>query len=48
MSVDKMHADEVDIDEALVRRLLAMQFPQWAELPIERFESAGTVNDFVT
>jgi hypothetical protein len=31
----KMHANEVDTDVALVRRLLAGQFPQWADLPIE-------------
>jgi uncharacterized cupin superfamily protein len=30
-----MHADEVDTDPALVGRLLAEQFPQWANLPIE-------------
>ena len=41
---DKMHADELDIDSALVRRLLAAQFPQWAGLPLERIRSAGTVN----
>ncbi|HWH67278.1 MAG TPA: aminoglycoside phosphotransferase family protein [Gaiellales bacterium] len=40
----KMHADEVDTDPSLVRRLLADQFPQWAGLPIERFESSGTDN----
>ncbi|MFI7707762.1 aminoglycoside phosphotransferase family protein [Nonomuraea sp. NPDC049480] len=40
----KMHADEVHTDAALVRRLLAAQFPQWADLPIERFPSPGTVN----
>jgi len=39
-----MHADEVDTDVSLVRRLLAAQFPQWAGLPIEPVESAGTVN----
>ncbi|MEX2206293.1 MAG: aminoglycoside phosphotransferase family protein [Myxococcota bacterium] len=27
-----------------MRRLLAAQFPRWAELPIERVESAGTEN----
>jgi aminoglycoside phosphotransferase (APT) family kinase protein len=32
----KMHADEVDTDPPLVRRLLADQFPQWADLPIDR------------
>lgn len=40
----KMHADEVDIDVALVRRLLAEQFPQWADLPIKAVRSTGTVN----
>lgn len=40
----RMHADEVDTDVALVRRLLAAQFPQWAGLPIEPVLSAGTDN----
>jgi aminoglycoside phosphotransferase (APT) family kinase protein len=40
----RMHSDERDIDEALVRRLLAEQFPQWADLPLCRVEPAGTVN----
>ncbi len=40
-----MHADEVDTDVALVRRLLAGQFPQWAELPIEPVVSYGTDHD---
>jgi aminoglycoside phosphotransferase (APT) family kinase protein len=39
-----MHADELEIDEALVLRLLAEQFPQWADLPLRRVEPAGTVN----
>jgi aminoglycoside phosphotransferase (APT) family kinase protein len=39
-----MHVDELDIDEALVRRLLAAQFPDWAALPLTRVEPAGTVN----
>jgi aminoglycoside phosphotransferase (APT) family kinase protein len=39
-----MHADEVETDEALVRRLLQAQFPQWAGLRIERFEHSGTDN----
>ncbi|WP_137994175.1 aminoglycoside phosphotransferase family protein [Streptomyces vilmorinianum] len=29
----------------LVRRLIAAQFPQWAELPVTRVPSAGTDND---
>jgi len=40
----KMHANEVDTDPSLVRRLLADQFPQWADLPIEPVESSGTDN----
>ncbi|MER6994410.1 aminoglycoside phosphotransferase family protein [Streptomyces sp. NPDC000410] len=44
MATGKMHADEVDTDVSLVRRLLAGQFPQWAGLPIEAVDSAGTVN----
>ena len=39
-----MHADELEIDEALVRRLLAAQLPQWADLPLRRVEPSGTVN----
>ncbi len=40
----RMHADEVDTDVDLVRRLLRAQFPNWAALPIERVASAGTDN----
>lgn len=39
-----MHADELDIDVALARRLLAAQFPRWADLPIAPVASAGTDN----
>lgn len=39
-----MHADELDIDAALVRRLVAAQFPQWDGLPLRRIEPVGTVN----
>jgi aminoglycoside phosphotransferase (APT) family kinase protein len=39
-----MHADERRIDEPLVRRLLAGQFPKWADLPLRRVEPSGTVN----
>ena len=44
MCMDKMHADEVHIDAALVRRLLAEQLPRWADLPISAVQSTGTVN----
>ena len=40
----RMHTDDLEIDEALVRRLLAEQLPEWAELPLSRVEPAGTVN----
>jgi aminoglycoside phosphotransferase (APT) family kinase protein len=39
-----MHPDEVHTDVALVRGLLAAQFPRWAELPVEAVASSGTVN----
>jgi aminoglycoside phosphotransferase (APT) family kinase protein len=39
-----MHDGEIDADAALVRRLLAAQFPQWAALPLARVRSAGTDN----
>jgi aminoglycoside phosphotransferase (APT) family kinase protein len=39
-----MHLDELEIDGALVRRLLAEQFPEWAHQPISRVEPDGTVN----
>ncbi len=44
MSAGKMHVDEVDINVALVRQLLAAQFPQWADLPITPVHSSGTDN----
>jgi aminoglycoside phosphotransferase (APT) family kinase protein len=44
MSAGKMHVDEVDTNVSLVVRLLATQFPQWADLPIEPVPSAGTDN----
>lgn len=40
----RMHADEVDIDAGLVRKLLASQFPEWAELPLEQVLPYGTDN----
>jgi aminoglycoside phosphotransferase (APT) family kinase protein len=44
MAGGKMHTDELETDEALVRRLLAAQFPQWAEFPIEALPAGGTDN----
>ena len=45
MGAVKMHADEIETDVALVRRLLAGQFPHWADLPIELVVSYGTDHD---
>jgi aminoglycoside phosphotransferase (APT) family kinase protein len=39
-----MHADEIHTDEPLVSRLLAEQFPQWSQLPVQRVVSSGTDN----
>ena len=39
-----MHADEVDVDVALVRRLIGVQHPQWAALPIRPVAARGTDN----
>jgi aminoglycoside phosphotransferase (APT) family kinase protein len=41
---DKMHDNEVDIDEGLVRRLIESQMPQLANLPLSRVEPWGTDN----
>src|SRR6185437_1948714 len=40
----RMHADELDIDEALAGRLVAEQFPEWARLSLRRIEPSGTDN----
>lgn len=40
----QMHADEVHIDDALARQLIARQFPSWSGLRLRRVASRGTVN----
>lgn len=40
----KLHEGEVDIGPELVGRLVAAQFPRFADLPISAFRSTGTVN----
>jgi aminoglycoside phosphotransferase (APT) family kinase protein len=45
MTAPKMHAEEIETDVALVRRLLAEQFPQWADLAIDPVVSYGTDHD---
>ena len=45
MAASKMHLDEIETDVELVRLLLAGQFPQWADLEIDRVVSYGTDHD---
>ena len=40
----RMHADELTIDDSLVRRLLSDRLPQHAGLPVSRLESSGSSN----
>lgn len=42
MRPPRMHADEIEANADLVRLLLADQFPQWAELPLEPVATYGT------
>ena len=44
MSTDKTHVDGIDIDTTLVRRLVAAQFPRWADLPVSPVEFDGWDN----
>ncbi|MFI6849610.1 aminoglycoside phosphotransferase family protein [Kitasatospora sp. NBC_00085] len=44
MSTGQTHPGRHPIDETLVRRLVAGQFPRWAGLAVERLPSGGTVN----
>jgi aminoglycoside phosphotransferase (APT) family kinase protein len=38
------HPTGTPLDDGLVRRLIAAQFPRWARLPLRRVPSGGTVN----
>jgi aminoglycoside phosphotransferase (APT) family kinase protein len=42
--VAKLHDDEVEIDSALVERLLAAQFPHWAGRDVRVVKQSGTDN----
>lgn len=44
MDTMRTEHDPVAVDEDLVRRLVAGQFPRWAALEVTRFPSGGTVN----
>lgn len=39
-----MHADQLTVPVATVRKLMDEQFPEWRGLPIRRIASSGTVN----
>jgi aminoglycoside phosphotransferase (APT) family kinase protein len=41
----QVHSEELVTDVALVRRLVASQFPMWAEVPVVRLLAASTDND---
>jgi hypothetical protein len=49
MSAGKMHDDEVNIPDAIVRRLLVEQFPRWAQplIPRPYYIRAGTVSSYI-
>ena len=40
----KMHENEFEVDNCLVRALLKSQYPQWAHLPLKTIPSSGTDN----
>ncbi|MFD4870714.1 aminoglycoside phosphotransferase family protein [Streptomyces sp. NPDC058412] len=44
MSTGQTDPGRHPVDDDLVRRLVAGQFPRWAGIPVERFPSGGTVN----
>ena len=44
MAYRKMHEDEIDIDEGLVRELLSDQFSKWSAMPLMPVASTGTDN----
>jgi aminoglycoside phosphotransferase (APT) family kinase protein len=41
---ERLHEDELDVDEALVRRLLGTLSTSYADLPLRRFASSGSDN----
>jgi aminoglycoside phosphotransferase (APT) family kinase protein len=41
---DRMHEDEVAVEDGTVRALLRKQFPDWADESLQRIEDSGTDN----
>jgi aminoglycoside phosphotransferase (APT) family kinase protein len=44
VSPTDLHPDDFNVDAALVRRLVAAQFPQWADLPVAPVARSGVDN----
>ncbi|HEU0041572.1 MAG TPA: aminoglycoside phosphotransferase family protein [Jiangellaceae bacterium] len=44
MATPQMHDEEYRLDVEVVSRLVARQFPQWADLPVRSVSSSGTIN----
>ena len=44
MREEKLKAGKFDVDVPLVQRLVATQFPQWADLPIRAVDNDGWDN----
>jgi aminoglycoside phosphotransferase (APT) family kinase protein len=44
MSTAKLHDEQIDIPDAVVRALVDSQFPQWAGLPLRRLSTDGTIH----
>lgn len=42
--MNKMHADEIEIDISLVKSLITSQFPQWQDFSIRQIDAIGTDN----
>src|SRR5688572_21173865 len=44
MTQVSLHADELQVDEALVERLVADQLPEHAGIPVRRLAASGSTN----
>ena len=42
MSPPRLHADEVDLDDRIMRHLVDTRFPHWADRPLRRLDTTGT------
>jgi len=44
VSPPRLHADEVDLDDRIMRHLVDTRFPHWADRPLRRLDTTGTDN----